>query len=143
MHEQPHGYRLPLLGLLIGLWAIVPPYASLFGKLEVKSAAVEFVDHVVPGAVVIAVAVLGYIQLRPPEPSQLVLFVGGVVITLAGFWMLSTHVGLINQTREGDVPGGALAWHGLPGIAVTLLGVAWTVRFWATDDATKETSVGR
>ncbi len=136
MQVQRHPSRLSLVGLAVGLWAIVPPYVVLFGKLAVRSPAVEFVDHALPGVIVIAVAALGYVVLGGAEPSSLLMFGGGGVITLAGFWMLATHVGLISQTRQGLVPGGALAWHGLPGLAVTLLGVVWTARFW--DDGTEE-----
>lgn len=135
MPAQTHRSTLPLFGMLIGLWAIVPPYVALFGKVEVRDSAVEFVDHALPGLVVIAVAVFGYLHLRDGEPSQLLLFAAGAIITLAGFWMLSTHVGLLGQTRRGMVPGGAVAWHGLPGIGVTVLGVAWSARFWAEDSA--------
>ena len=128
------GAGLPIAALLIGLWAIVPPYLALFGRLDVKSGTVEFVDHAVPGLVVLVAALLGYLQLRTPEPSQLVLFVGGLVIILAGFWMVSTHYGLITQNRQGLVPFGRMAWHTAPGIAVAVVGVVWTARFWSTDD---------
>jgi len=128
------GAGLPLTAFLVGLWAIVPPYLALFGQLAVRSDAVEFVDHAVPGIVVLVVALLGYLQLRKPEPSQLVLFIGGLVIVLAGFWMVSTHYGLITQYRQGTVPFGRMAWHTVPGIAVAVVGVVWTARFWSTDD---------
>ncbi len=134
MPEKGEKSRLPFIGMLIGLWAILPPYVVAFGKLEVRST-VEFVDHALPGAAVLAVALTGLVQLRRARPSQMLLFAGGGVITLAGFWMLSTHIGLLSSAREGNVPGGAVAWHGLPGIAVMLLGIAWTARFWDTDEA--------
>lgn len=132
-HPDRHGIRVPLCAIVIGLWAMVPPYLVLFGKLEVRSL-VEVVDHVLPGGLVVAVGVLGFVQLRAARPEPLLLLAAGGVITLAGFWMLATHVGLISQTRQGIVPGGAVVWHGLPGLAVTLLGVLWTVRFWDTDE---------
>ena len=128
------GAGLPLTALLVGLWAIVPPYLALFGQLDVKSDMVEFVDHAVPGFVVLVVALIGYLQLRKPDPSQLVLFVGGLVIILAGFWMFATHYGLITQNRQGLVPFGRMAWHTAPGIAVSVVGVVWTARFWSTDE---------
>ena len=130
---------LPLLGLLLGLWAIAPPYLVVFGKLNVRSI-VEFVDHAVPGIVVIAVAVFGFLQLRRAEPSKLLLFVGGGVISLAGFWMLATHVGLFSQTRQVIAPGGAVLWHVVPGLAVTGLGVVWTACFWDTEEAAEASS---
>ena len=133
MRERPQARALPLLGLLVGLWAIIPPYVVVFGALQVD-ATVEVVDHVVPGVAVIAMAALAALLLRTAEPSQLLLLVAGGVIALAGFWMLSTHAGLISQARQGIVPGGAVLWHGLPGIAVFVLGGLWSARFWSTAD---------
>ena len=134
------GSVLPLLGLLVGVWAIIPPYISTFGDLNVEER-VEFADHVVPGVLVIAVSVLGYLQLRSREPSPMLLFVAGGAILLAGFWMVATHAGLISQARQDMVPYSAVAWHFLPGVAVGLLGVAWTIRFWESEPA-EETNSG-
>lgn len=129
------GSSLPLLGLLVGLWAIVPPYVHAFGKLDVESR-VEFADHVVPGVAVLAVSVLAYFLLRSPDPSQLLLFIGGATITLAGFWMVATHFPLIRQGRDDLAPWGAVIWHSLPGVVVTLFGVVWTIRFWGSEPET-------
>ena len=130
--QEGSGVGLPALGVLAGLWAVVPPYVVLFGELAVRSS-VELVDHVLPGAVVVTVALIAYLLLRAKAASSMLLLVFGLVITLAGFWMLSTHIGLISQARQGIAPGGAVIWHGLPGIALTILGVVWTTRFWAAD----------
>lgn len=128
------GAGLPALGVLAGIWAVVPPYVVLFGELAVRSS-VEVVDHVLPGAVVVTVALIAHLRLRVKAASPMLLLVCGLVITLAGFWMLSTHIGLISQARQGIAPWAVVIWHGLPGIALTVLGVVWTIRFWATDDA--------
>lgn len=125
---------LPLLGLLIGAWAIVPPYIHAFGKLNVEHR-VEITDHVIPGIAVLLVCALGFFLLRSPAPSGLLLLMAGGVVALAGFWMVATHVGLIHQARQGTVPTGALVWHGLPGVVVLLLGLVWTVRYWDVDEA--------
>ena len=130
---RPERSWLPLLGLLVGAWAIIPPYVKGFGDLNVESR-VEFADHVLPGVAVLAVSVLGFLLLRSPSPSQTLLFVGGGVITLAGFWMSATHAPLVKQYRDDLVVGGAVVWHGLPGLVVTLLGVAWVIRFWGSED---------
>lgn len=132
--DRDTGSRLPLLGLLVGVWAVIPPYVHAFGKLNVESR-VEFADHVVPGIVVLAVSALGLVLLRSASPSPMLLFVGGAAIALAGLWMVATHLPLVNQARDGIVPGGAVAWHSLPGLAVSLLGVAWTIRFWDSEEA--------
>lgn len=125
------------MGFLIGFWAIAPPYVVLFGRLEVKNSTVELVDHALPGLMVVAASVFGYLQLRADEPSQLLLFTSGATIALGGFWMLSTHVGLLGQTRQGLVPGGAVAWHIVPGVAVTVLGLAWSACFWSDESGEK------
>ncbi len=124
---------LPLVGLLVGLWAIIPPYVDAFGVLDVESR-VEFADHVVPGIAVLAMAALAYLLLRSPQPSPLLLFVAGATITLAGFWMVATHLPLVSQARRGQAPWGAVLWHSLPGVGVILVGAIWTLRFWGADE---------
>lgn len=124
----------PLLALVMAALAAVPPYLDIFGKLDVESR-VEFADHVVPAVVVAAVAVIGLVVLRSSRPSQMVLFVGGGFIMLAGFWMMATHFPLIEQGRDGISPWGTIAWHSLPGVAVTLFGLIWTSRFWGDEEA--------
>lgn len=52
---------------------------------------------------------------------------------LAGFWMVATHVGLLSQAQEGIVTWGSVAWHATPGVAVSMLGVTWMIRFWSPD----------
>ncbi len=89
MHEGPRPSRLPVLVLL-------------FGKLEVESR-IEFVDHAIPGIILMAVAVLCVIQVRAAKPRPILLFASGGAIMLAGFWMVSTHVGLLSELREGRV----------------------------------------
>lgn len=124
---------LPLVGLLMGVWAIIPPYVGTFGKLDVTSR-LEFADHVVPGVAVLVVAALSLLAVRSREPSQTLLFVGGGIIALAGFWMSATHLPLISDGRDGISPWGTIAWHGVPGVAVTLFGLLWTIRFWGSDE---------
>lgn len=134
MHERSGSSGLPLLGVLTGLWAMVPPYVEPFGALAVRRS-VELLDHVVPGAVVLAVALAAYLLLGAGRPAPMLL--GGLVISLAGLWILATHVGLVAQARQGIAPSGAVAWHGLPGIGVTLLGVVWSARFWSAGGQTE------
>jgi hypothetical protein len=133
---------LPLVGLVMGAWAIIPPYLGAFGELDVESR-VEFADHVVPGIVVLAVAALSFLTLRSREPSQMLLFVGGGLITLAGFWMVATHFPLIQQGQDGVSPWGTIAWHSVPGVVVTLFGLLWTIRFWGSDEADDGAPSGR
>src|SRR5688500_11863825 len=82
------GTWLPLVALVAAVLAILPPYVDAFGKIDVEQR-VEFADHVVPGVAVLVIAVVAYLLMRSPEPSQLLLFVGGAAITLAGLWMVA------------------------------------------------------
>jgi len=136
--EPRQGSRLYLLGLVIGVWAVLPPYVTAFGDLHVESR-VEVADHVVPGVIVLAFSGLAYLVLS----SELALFTGGAVITLAGFWMVATHVGLISQVRNDIVPLSALLWHGLPGVAVIVLGLVWAIRFWGSEAEAEPQEVER
>jgi hypothetical protein len=123
---------LPVVGLLVGVWAIVPPYVDAFGRLDVEER-VEFADHVVPGVAVLLISVLAYVLLRSPEPSQLLLFMGGATVTLAGFWMVATHFPLIDQGRTEQAEWDVILWHSVPGVVLTLFGLVWTIRFWGTE----------
>jgi hypothetical protein len=54
----------------------------------------------------------------------------GLVILLAGIWMVSTHVPLLNQARRGDAPWGASLYHSASAVLVLGVGVAWTGAAW-------------
>jgi len=127
--------------VVLGAGAILPPYISLFGELNLQER-VEVADHVVPGLIVLLVSLVAVLFLRGPAPAHPPLLVSGGVITLAGFWMVATHVGLVAQARRNIVPGGAVAWHLLPSLAVLLLGASWTASS-AQSDTADERHSGR
>lgn len=112
--------RLVAGGLIAGLWAIAPP---LVGPQLLTARSVEIVDHVVPGVVVLVV-VVGLVVRR--SASELVLFAGGLVVTLAGVWMVGTHVPLVAQAVGGQAGVAATVHHSLPPLATLALGVGWT-----------------
>ena len=113
------------LGLLVGGWALLPPYS---GPALNTADNVEFVDHVAPGVLVIAIA-LGSLLLARGERASTLLFPAGLAIVLAGFWMTATHLPLVLQATRQQAPWGATIYHSLPGLAVLALGVAWTITY--------------
>lgn len=120
-------------GLLVGAWALLPPYS---GPILNTADQVEFADHVVPGIAVIALSLAAVVFARRASNGNL-LFAAGLGIVLAGFWMTATHVPLVLQATRGEAPWGATIYHSLPGLAVLALGVAWAAIYrTAPSDAT-------
>ncbi len=110
------------LGLLVGGWALLPPYT---GPFLATDDTVEIVDHVVPGMVVLAISLGSFLLARGGRAGGL-LFPAGLGIVLAGFWMSATHLPLVLQASREQAPWGATVYHSLPGLAVLALGGAWT-----------------
>lgn len=138
--SAPPGARvaaLPMLvgaGLLVGAWALLPPYS---GPPLNTSDRVEFADHVVPGVIVIAVSALALLLARRANASTW-LFPAGLVIVLAGFWMTATHLPLVLQATRAEAPWGATVYHSLPGLAVLVLGAVWAATYHAPDAPSEE-----
>jgi len=131
---------LPFLGLVIGLWAVVPPYTGPALNTEMR---VEIADHVVPSILVLGLSVTALVLNRrrgAGSTAGTFMLLAGMGILLAGFWMIATHVPLVTQSRRGEVPGGTAAYHTAPGIAVTLFGLVWTAVHW--NDADVDADIG-
>jgi hypothetical protein len=116
------------LAPVIGAWAVVPPY--LGPKLDVATR-VEVADHVVPGVAVLLASLATVLTLRRAQ-SAVVTYVAGLVILLAGLWMVATHLPLVRQAVHQEVPVGAVAFHAVPGLAVVALGSVWSVTAWSS-----------
>jgi hypothetical protein len=114
--ESDERTRLPA-GLLlpIALFATVAPY--LGPEVPVRRI-VEFVDHVVPGVVVLGVS-LFWIYRRRFE-----FFTAGLAV-LAGLWMFVTHVPLVVDAAQGRVGWGGALWMFVPSALVLAL-TAWS-----------------
>ncbi|MGI8759485.1 MAG: hypothetical protein ACR2K0_09290 [Acidimicrobiales bacterium] len=112
-------------GVLAGIWALLPRYSGPALELGPRGDELEFVDHVVPGVVVILVSALAVVLARRYDVAA-VLFPAGLGIVLAGFWMMATHVPLVLQATRDQAPWGATIYHSSPGLAVLVLGVVWT-----------------
>lgn len=124
---------LPVIGLVIGLWAVLPPYTGPELATEMR---VEIADHVVPSILVLILSVVTLAMQRRRAVVGSFFLLAGLGVLLAGFWMVATHVPLVAQARRGEVTGGVAAYHTAPGVAVTLLGVAWAALHW--DDGAAE-----
>jgi len=112
----------------IGLWTITVPYiGELLGLAVDVAPIVEVVDHVVPGAIVVAAAL--YLRSRarraPMASDNTALLAAGVAF-LAGFWILATHLPLVGDASQGLVTWPAAVWHSVASVAI--LGLAcWCV----------------
>jgi hypothetical protein len=113
------------LGLVVGCWAILPPYT---GPALNTSYRVEVIDHVVPSIVIIVISALSFFFARRGGAAS-VLFPAGLGIFLAGFWMTATHAPLVLQATRQEAPWGATIYHSLPGLAVLALGATWAFTF--------------
>ncbi len=116
---------LPGAGLLIAVWAAVPPYVGPGLATEMR---VEVADHVVPGVLVAVLAVSAYF-LGAVRGGMLLLPVG-LLIALAGVWMVATHVPLLPQALRNEASWVSVAHHSLPGLAVLVLGLVWAWLHW-------------
>jgi hypothetical protein len=96
---------LPLVLCLVGAWTIVVPYLGHAIGLEVNVASrVEIVDHVVPGAAVIAgsAGALLYERRKLGDPGDLLPVAGVALAFLAAFWVTATHVPLLAEAARGE-----------------------------------------
>lgn len=116
------------LGVLVGAWSLLPPYGGPRLALGPRGDQLEFVDHVVPGTVVVVVSLLALLTAWRRVSSR-PLFAAGLTIVVAGLWMDATHAPLVLQATRGEAPWGATAHHSLPGLAVLALGVSWCLAY--------------
>lgn len=121
---------LPYAGLAVGLWAAIAPYALLGPDLN-AAAKNEFVDHVVPGALIIVLSAAMLLRARRGANGGSFPLLAGFGVLLAGLWMTATHVPLVKDARNDIVPTDVTAWHTLPGVVVMILGGVWAAAFWS------------
>ena len=121
---------LPYAGLLIGFWALLPPYTGPELNTETR---VEVADHVVPSVLMLGLSVATLVRARRNPDQGAFGLAAGLGIALAGLWMTATHVPLVNQARDDLVSAGGAAWHTVPGLVVMALGVVWSSAYWSED----------
>lgn len=138
--RRPTADVLPWVGVVVGLWAALPPYVGPeLANLESK---VEIVDHVVPALVMLALSAVCIIRARSGRRDGSLPLVAGMTVALAGLWMAATHLPLVKQALRADagVTKAVAAWHTTPGLVVLVLGVVWVAATWsmaAPEPATK------
>jgi hypothetical protein len=98
---------------------------------------VEVVDHVVPGVALLALTLVAVLKGAKPDSLMLA---SGVVIVLAGFWMVATHLGLLRQALNHQASAAGAAYHCSTAVAVAAVGIAWTWRYWAAGSGTLPSS---
>ncbi len=119
--------KLPWVGVLIGIWAVLPPYS---GPSLDTAQRVEVADHVVPGVVMVATAAAAYVaSLRAAGATWLLM--AALLVTLSGVWMTATHVPLVAQALRQEAPWAATLYHTVPSVVVLGFGLVWAGSYWA------------
>lgn len=115
-----------LLG--IGAWTMIVPYLGTALGLDVNVAAiVELVDHVIPGAIIVAAALyLHRLARRRPLAGERFALLAAGVIFLAGFWVLATHLPLVQDAADDRTTWEAAIWHSISALPIVGL-AAWFV----------------
>ena len=111
--------------MVVGIWALLPRYSGPALELGPRANQLEFVNHVVPGTVMIVISALALVLSRRYDVAA-VLFPAGLAIVLAGFWMVATHFPLVLQATRDQAPWDATIYHSLPAMAVLVLGLVWS-----------------
>lgn len=118
---------VPLVALVVGGLAILPPYV---GPKLLTLQKNEVADHVLPGIVIIALCV-AVLFSRGAERGGLAMLVIGLIVVLAGIWMVSTHVALVAQMLRNEAPKAATVWHTTMGVLVLAVGLVWVAAYWS------------
>jgi hypothetical protein len=118
---------LPLIGLFVGLWALLPKYVT--PPLNTSDTA-EFADHVIPGVLILGASAACLLR-RNPQGLSLVPLIAGMIVVLAGFWMVATHIPLVVQAFGGDAPWAGTIHHTASALAVFGLGLLWCTTHWS------------
>jgi predicted membrane channel-forming protein YqfA (hemolysin III family) len=123
------GQRATLLAA-IGAWTIVAPYIGTALGYDVNvRPIIEFVDHVVPGVIVVAAAlVLRRLALRGRLAGQAFALLASGVAFLAGFWVFATHLPLVQDAANSRLPWDAALWHSIAALPIVGLAIWFVVR---------------
>jgi hypothetical protein len=131
---------LPIAGFFIAFWATLPQWS---GPALNTEASKEVADHIIPAVVVAAACVAALTMKHKGEGPGLTRFFAGMVVLLAGFWMLATHVPLVVQAFGGDAPWPGTIYHTASAVAVLGFGLLWTVLHWSDLAAMEELEKAR
>lgn len=125
---------LPVMGLVVAVWASLPKYSGPGEPRFVPDPAAEFANHVVPAIAVAVVSVWALLARRRPRGPGAVPFFAGLVVLLAGLFMVATHAPLVAQAANGDAPWDAAIYHSSAALATFGLGLLWAVTHWSDLD---------
>lgn len=131
---------LVVLGALAAL-SMLPPYVGppIGLELDVPSN-VEVVDHVVAGGVVVVFSLIPALLLRSGRiglDSPLLMGAIGLCV-LGAIWQTTTHVPLLLDAGEPQVPWGTALFHSLPGPVVTVVALTLLWRVLAEEPASEQ-----
>lgn len=111
--------------VILGAWSVLPPYIGPGLGLELDvSSDVEFVDHVVPGVLVVVGGTISVVLARGGAAGSLADVIALGVCCLAGFWQVATHFTLWLDAGDPARPWDAVILHATAGPAITIL-AAW------------------
>jgi hypothetical protein len=122
---------LPWMGLGVAVWAALP---WAFGpQVNVADESVEIVNHVLPSIVVALASVVALLARPRPGRVTATRFFCGLVVLLAGLFVMATHIPLLLQAARGEhgTDWVTAIWHNSAAFAVFGLGLLWTVTHWS------------
>lgn len=119
---------MPLVGLGIAFWASLPQYSG--PKLNVE-ASKEVADHIIPAIVILIASLVGIAASRRPQGPGALRFMAGMVVLLAGLWMMATHLPLVAEAMRDEAPWPATIYHTSSALAVFGLGLLWSTVTWS------------
>jgi hypothetical protein len=116
-------WRLVLV--ILGAWSVLPPYIGpgLGMELDVSDS-VEFVDHAIPGALVVVSGIVSAMVVREGGAGSLADVIALGVCCLAGFRQTATHFSLWLDAGDPARPWDAVILHATAGPAIAIL-AAW------------------
>lgn len=118
---------LAVAGLVVAAWAALPRVVT--PDLDTEDL-VELLDHVVPGLVVLAVCLGAVLVQRRPGRRGSYLFFGGLVLVLAGLWMVATHLPLVAEATRDEAPWAGTIYHSASALAVFGFSLIWMTANW-------------
>lgn len=121
----------------VALWSIAPPYLGpLVGLGLDVSATVEVVDHVVPGLLAAAAALIARSYVRRGQTDSIQPLAALGVCVLAGLFQTVTHFTLVLHAGEPLQPVDSVILHATPGPVLLLLSL-WLLLRPAPQDAAR------
>lgn len=108
--------RARLLLVALGAWSIAPPYLGPLIGLELDVAdRVEFVDHVLPGAVVVVLGLVALTLARAGRADGMPCLAATGACLLGALWSATSHAPLWLDAGQPQTPWGAVLLHATAG----------------------------